>query len=84
MSLVSQKLWGDEYIGYTLHYSCSDDFQKVAAHLTEKASGGKKFRYGIFPRAHENFIFVRAQEKTTKIAVQCLLRKDELLSQFTP
>ena len=78
------KLGDDEYIGYTLHYSCSDDFNTVAAHLKEKASAGSKFRFGIFPRAHENFIFVRAEEKTTKIAVQCLLRRDELLSRFTP
>ena len=57
MSLVFKQLGDDEYIGYTLHYSGSDDFNTVAAHLKEKASAGSKFRFGIFPRAHENFIF---------------------------
>ena len=76
MSHVSETLRDDEYIGYTLHYLSQGDFHKVATHLTEKASAGGKFRYNIFLRADENFLFVRAHEKTTKIAVQCILRKD--------
>ena len=85
MPLVSTQLGDNEYIGYSLHYSCSEDFNTVATHLEEKASAvGSKFHFSVFPRAHENFIFLRAEEKTTKVAVQCLLRKDELIGRFSP
>lgn len=81
MSHVSETLRDDEYIGYTLHYSSPAEFHQVATHLTEKASAGGKFRFNIYLRAHENFLFVRTHKKTTMNAVQCFLRKDSVLRQ---
>ena len=73
MSHESKPLREDEYIGYTLHYESARDLGRVVTHLKEKAAAGGKFRCDVTPLS--DFIFMRAHHKTTKIAVQCLLRK---------
>ena len=76
-------LGDDEYVGYTLHYSSPKVFQKVAAHLSIRASAGGKFRYNIYLRPLEKFLFLKAHTKMTKNAVQCFLKKDKVLTRHS-
>ena len=83
MSHVAAMLGDDEYVGYTLHYSSPKVFQKVAAHLSMRASAGGKFRYNIYLRPLEKFLFLKAHTKMTKNAVQCFLKKDKVLTRHS-
>ena len=67
MSHELMTLREDEYIRYTLHYAIPRDLDRVVTHLTEKAAAGGKSRYDV--TRFSDFIFVRAHQKTTKIAV---------------
>ena len=70
MSYELMTLREDEFIGYTLHYASPRDLDRVATHLAVKASSGGRYDVTRF----SDFIFVRANQKTTKNAVRCLLR----------
>ena len=84
MSHVLDQLRDDEYIGYTLHYASRSDYQHVATHLADKVAAGRKsFCCSIHPRAHENFLFVRADVKTTKNVVLCMIKKDPVLREYS-
>ena len=84
MSHVLDQLRDDEYIGYTLHYASRSDCQCVATHLADKVAAGRNNSCcSIHPRAHENFLFVRADVKTTKNAVLCMIKKDPVLREYS-
>ena len=72
MSQESKPLRESEYIGYTLYYENPRDLGRVLTYLTTRAAAGGKFRYDVKPVS--DFVFLRAHQKTTKHAVQCLLR----------
>ena len=84
MSHVTQNLGEDVYIGYSLHFTCDKSYRKVETHLSLRASKVAKFRYKLTRRPLEKFLFLKATPHTTKNAVLCFIRREDVLKRHNP